>query len=395
MTDTAVTPPHNLAAEVHVLGSMLQSRVAIVDAMTRLTGEDFYRGSHRTIFEAIVALHVDDTPVDHIVLADRLADNGRLEDIGGAAALYDLSDQVPHALNCAWYADIVAEQAAKRRLLALSIEMANRARTDTAVEAAQWATQQLEQQTPTRSTLRVLVGDAIDNLSDPTWMIDRILPEGLSMLFGPPGAGKSFLALSWACSIASRSSWFGHQPMHAPVIYIAAEGAGGIKLRRRSWLTANQQHTLPHLAVIPEAVDPTDAGQAADLIRTITDLSAGLVVWDTVARCMTGDENGTEDAKRFVAALDRIRNRTAVSHLLVHHSGKDRERGARGSTVIEGACDGVLVLTQPIPGTIKLSTRKAKDAAPPRPMDFTLRQWGPSAVLQQIRTTSLSAVDAL
>lgn len=393
MTDA--TPSHNLAAETHVLGSMLLSRDAIVEALARLTGPDFYRGSHRTIFDTISDLHTRAIPVDAVTVADALTQAGKLGDIGGPIVISDLSAQVPHASSCAWYADIVAEQAAKRRLLAVTTELARRVTDEPVADITGWAVDRIESVAPRRTSLRVLRGDTIDDLPDPSWMVEGILPEGLSMLFGPPGAGKSFIALSWACAIASRSTWFRRTPTSAPVIYIAAEGAAGIKLRRQAWRIANHHPTLDHLAVIPQAVDPTDPGQQAELVRICEQLAGGLIVWDTVARCMSGDENGTEDMKRFVRALDRVRERTGASQLVVHHTGKDVEKGARGSNVLEGACDGVMRVTQTPSRSIQLQCRKAKDAMPAAPMEFELKRWGPSAVLEECRGQVLSAVSGL
>lgn len=387
--------PHNLQAEIAVLGSMLLSRAAIVEAMARLTPPDFYRGSHRTVFDVIVDLHTRDVAVDLVTVTDALDAAGKLDDIGGALAVSDLSAAVPTPASCSWYASIVADQAARRRLIDVAHEVRVRAQTADPAEVAGWATAALESATPTRTTLRVLVGDAIDQLADPTWLIDGILPEGLSMAYGPPAAGKSFVALSWAAAIASGRTWYRRDVAHAPVVYIAAEGAGGMKVRRRSWMSANHQTSLPHLAIIPQPVDPTDPGQQADLVRHVERLGACLIVWDTVARCMGGEENDTEAMKAFVAALDRIRDRTAASQLVVHHSGKDASKGARGSTVLEGACDGVFAVTQSASRTVQLSCRKAKDALPAPPREFDLRQHGPSAVLQEITVPHLSAASAM
>jgi replicative DNA helicase len=110
-------PPHNLDAEVSVLGSMLLSKDAIAEVSELVGPEDFYRGAHRTIFEAVHDLYDRGEPVDLVTLADELERRGDLDGVGGAVGLADLLQRVPTAANALYYARIVAEQAMRRRLI--------------------------------------------------------------------------------------------------------------------------------------------------------------------------------------------------------------------------------------------------------------------------------------
>jgi replicative DNA helicase len=110
-------PPHSLEAEVSVLGSCLISKDAVVTALDLLKPDDFYRNAHRVVFEAVHALATANEPVDAVTVTEWLARHTRLEEVGGAAALYDLTDQVPTAANAAYYARIVRDRALLRRLI--------------------------------------------------------------------------------------------------------------------------------------------------------------------------------------------------------------------------------------------------------------------------------------
>ena len=110
-------PPHNLDGEVSVLGSMLLSKDAIAEASELIGPEDFYRGAHRTMFEAMHDLYDRGEPVDPVTLADELASRGKLADVGGAVAIADVVARVPTAANALYYARIVADQATRRRLI--------------------------------------------------------------------------------------------------------------------------------------------------------------------------------------------------------------------------------------------------------------------------------------
>ncbi len=75
-------PPHNLEAEVSVLGSMLLSKNAIAEIVQFVGPEEFYRGAHRTMFEGIRDLYDRGEPVDSVTLADELQRRGTLESVG-------------------------------------------------------------------------------------------------------------------------------------------------------------------------------------------------------------------------------------------------------------------------------------------------------------------------
>jgi replicative DNA helicase len=110
-------PPHSLEAEVSVLGASLLSRAAASDTVELLTAEDFYRNAHRVVFEGIQGLVATGEPVDTVTLTEWLARRDRLDEVGGAAGLHDLTTAVPTAANAAYYARIVREKSLLRRLI--------------------------------------------------------------------------------------------------------------------------------------------------------------------------------------------------------------------------------------------------------------------------------------
>ena len=111
------TPPYSMEAEISVIGSMLLSSDAIADVSESIGPDDFYRGAHRTLFEVMVDLYDRGEPVDSVTVADELERRGKLDDVGGALAIADISAQVPTPANAAYYAKIVNDRALKRRLI--------------------------------------------------------------------------------------------------------------------------------------------------------------------------------------------------------------------------------------------------------------------------------------
>lgn len=116
-------PPNSLEAEQSVLGAMLLDRQAVLHAEEALHPEDFYRDAHRVVFATICEVFDRGEAVDLVTLTEALRVAGRLDEVGGAAYLTTLADVVPTAANIEHYARIVAEQAARRRLIQAGQEL--------------------------------------------------------------------------------------------------------------------------------------------------------------------------------------------------------------------------------------------------------------------------------
>src|SRR5687767_4450607 len=77
---------------------------------------------------------------------------------------------------------------------------------------------------------------AAENLPPPQWLIDSVVPtRSLCLLYGSPGAGKTFVALDWAFAVASGTAWQGRAVRPGPAIYVLAEGSAGLPRRVRAW----------------------------------------------------------------------------------------------------------------------------------------------------------------
>jgi len=119
------TLPHNLDAERGVLGSMLLSSTAQDEAIGALTSQDFYRPSHKVIFEAMADLNSRGVKFDHISLTDKLISEGQLNAAGGADYLADLTLSVPTTSHFKRYADIVQKLSTYRQLVFAGTEIAS------------------------------------------------------------------------------------------------------------------------------------------------------------------------------------------------------------------------------------------------------------------------------
>jgi replicative DNA helicase len=112
-------PPHNLEAEMSVLGAILISDRTLYALVIEegLKPEDFYRDRHKAIYEAMLALYHENEPIDVVTVSDHLKQRGRLEDIGGRSAVDALAGAPPSVSGARRYARIVRENSLLRRLL--------------------------------------------------------------------------------------------------------------------------------------------------------------------------------------------------------------------------------------------------------------------------------------
>src|SRR5438270_10837292 len=116
-------PPHNLEAEESVLGSMMLSAEAIAEVIEEIRPEDFYRSSHRVVYEALVHLYSRGEPVDQVTAKDELQRRGVVEGVGGPLSIHELVEQVPTPAAARHYARIVHELALLRGLIDASAKI--------------------------------------------------------------------------------------------------------------------------------------------------------------------------------------------------------------------------------------------------------------------------------
>ena len=119
-----ITPPNNMEAEQSVLGAMLQDGTAVLQAVETLVPDDFYQPQHKEIFDAMLALHRAQSPIDFITVDAELSRRGTIDGVGGTAYLLQLVQYVPTTANAKAYIGIVAEKSTLRRLIKASQEIA-------------------------------------------------------------------------------------------------------------------------------------------------------------------------------------------------------------------------------------------------------------------------------
>lgn len=197
-----------------------------------------------------------------------------------------------------------------------------------------------------KGLMKFLTLEEIEDMPDPRFLIDRILPDkGVGVIFGDSRAKKSFLALDMALSIAhGLPDWHGDKISSDEgdkVLYLAGEGAGGFKTRIRAWNKhRGMDRTTPNFRLFPSCPDFQSAEHIGLLMSSIEEHMNGVkvLIIDTMARALPGiEENSAGDMGKFFVVLDGLSRKYNCVVLFLHHSSKAGD--IRGSSAIRGAVD--------------------------------------------------------
>lgn len=198
-------------------------------------------------------------------------------------------------------------------------------------------------------TLDAIEQTAFDEPDAP--LIEGLLDQGaLSILFGASNVGKSFVALDAALAITQGRPWAGQVTTKMGVLYLATEGGRKIGQRALALRKAyGRGADDASFVILSDSVDLfSPAGDLSELIAAANSIEGlGVIIIDTLARVFgSGDESGTKDMNAFIRNIDRLRAATKAHVMLVHHTGKDESRGARGSSVLRAAVDTEIEVTR-------------------------------------------------
>jgi hypothetical protein len=122
--DTGVTrlPPQDIAAERIVLGAAMLDPTVLDKCTDIITGADFYKPAHETIWRALLHLHTHNDPTDPAAIANHLRASGELKRTGGPEYLHDLMTAAPMTAGDATYHAHTIDQLARRRTAIATLE---------------------------------------------------------------------------------------------------------------------------------------------------------------------------------------------------------------------------------------------------------------------------------
>ncbi len=334
-------PPHSNDAEQSVLGALLIDPTAFAAIAEIVQQGDFYVHSHRLVFGVIARLSTAGAPVDVLTVFDALKDTGEM--VGGLKYLHALAASVPSASNIVKYAEIVAERATLRSIIADAEQISVRAfRGDPAaaiIDDAKLTLGRLSDARALPSNRVPLLG--LDELrrqaQSVPWLIKGVMPaSSIGMMFGASGTFKSFIALDACLHIAHGLPWMGHRTKQGEVLYLAAEGGMGLWPRIAAWHRARRlDWTKTPLRVVPLALDLSVEAWKVVEAAQVQGAAPKLVVIDTLSQTFGGEENVANDVSAYFREIGaRFRQLWGCAVLVVHHSGHAATERPRGSSAM-------------------------------------------------------------
>src|SRR3990167_1751750 len=220
--------PQNVDAEASLLGSLLIDGEALTKIGDMVVAEDFFDDKHAVIFKAMRSLYDKRTPIDLLTLSEQLKSAKRLDSIGGASYLTELTNYVPTPAHVEEYAHIVADKAIRRRLIGVSADIADvghdeKKSLQELIEEAEARLFEVSQRHVRQdvTSLESILGDSFDRLDDlhrhkgglrgiPTGLkeLDKKLAglqrSDLFVIASRPAMGKTTLMLNIALHVGAR-----------------------------------------------------------------------------------------------------------------------------------------------------------------------------------------------
>jgi len=212
--------PHSREAEEAVIGAVLINPEAYYDVAQFLQPDDFFIHRNQWVWEAFIGLHDRNEAIDFVTVTEELDQMGHLADIGGAAYITKLINNVPSSLHAEAYGRRVEETAIRRRMLTAANQIAKMAyeenlSLETVMDNSEKAVFNVSERRLTRDLqpIRAVLSDYFDRIEElslrddalvgvPTGFfdIDKMLgglqPSDLLIIAGRPGMGKTGFLLS-------------------------------------------------------------------------------------------------------------------------------------------------------------------------------------------------------
>jgi hypothetical protein len=210
------------------------------------------------------------------------------------------------------------------------------------------------------------ITNLIKNISAPDYLIEELIEmDTIGAFIGSSSIGKSFMAINMAASVATGTMFAQKSVKQGKVLYLAGEGLNGVTRRFSGWM---QHSGIPipkgSIHVSNKTIYMNEEG-ASTLLAEIAGMEQdiNLVVIDTLARHMTGEENSNRDMSAFIAEVDKIREEHGCVVLIVHHTGhsSDKSNRARGASAFYASLDFEFLLNGDKKGTGTIEGTKNKE----------------------------------
>jgi len=350
--------PADLTAERSILGAVLLDEVALNEAETGLQASDFALDSHRVIFNTMRALRAAGRKIDIIILSNEMARKKEIEQIGGTAYLFSLTEGLPKRISIDEYIRIVVDKSLLRQLINVCSKATQTAadQTERGMDLISEATTKLAEIAANCKTAwnarpkrDVLVGAnkfVLGTKNETQWLVHGLIQKGGNgLIVGDPGTSKSLLTLKLVFHLVAGYSFFNRAILErVRCAYVAREDAPELTQQRAmkmiegfdidmqerlreinldEWLYFNTRAQTETFTLQKE-------NDVREIISAFRERSIQFAVFDVFRRLWDGDENDNMEVARVLSVLTRISTESGVSICLVHHVNK-----SEGGTIFQ------------------------------------------------------------
>lgn len=357
MTRAAII--EDLRAVEALFGAILHHEPAAA-ALGQLAVDDFTRNPDRLIFEAMKALHRQGGAVDMVRVRAHLEAAGKMKAAGGTGRLLELSQASEVAANWKHYADIIAENAHRRRLKRASSELT--VAIDKGVDIDPIIDKLTIVRTDRANRDASQIGTLMSEIQSErlSWLWPGRIPAGkLVVVDGDPGLGKTTLALDIAARIsrghAMPDGTGGGEP--AGIVIMSAEDGPGDTIRPRLEAAGANLEKILFLADCPDdqgGHPPVLPDDLPWIEKAIERVAAELVIIDPLMAHLGGDTNAhrDQDVRRVLRRMADLAETTSAAIVVIRHlnkatGGNALYRGGGSIGIIGAARSGLLVARDP------------------------------------------------
>lgn len=252
--------------------------------------------------------------------------------------------------------------------------------------------------TDSKNPLHYELPEDITTTLDTEPLIEDLLDEdAISIFYGDSNTGKTFIALDLAYHISTGAPYFNKRTLQGAVVYVASEGGRSARNRISALKTHYNTNKFP-LALVPCQIDLYSNHQDMQALIDLTKQAqqkigqVRLTVIDTLSRALAGaNENDSEAMGKFIKNITLIRQAIKGHLLIVHHSGKDATKGARGHSLLRAAVDTEVHIS---PDTLTITKQRDMAIIPPIGFDLNRIVLGTNRHGKEITSCTVSLCDA-
>lgn len=344
-------PQYNLEAEQSVLGAMMITPSVIPRVTKQITATDFYRESHRLIYNAILELGES---VDPVTLTEKLRTGGTLKQVGGRDYIFTLQQLFPVAANAPLYAEAVRTATLERRAASIGRDLMQ---GDVSVADAIGKLELLPVTSPSNVTgnrsLPVIHLAEVPEPGPMRYRVEKLVPENYpTLIYAAGGIGKSITSIHMGVCVAAGLPFAGLEVIQGRVLYIDFELSQEEQARRLHQITRGLG-----LETAPSGLDYLNPGIQENVPTNIKKLVPQLkgydfYIFDSLGAAMQGDMEAAKDIVPFFQTIRSLGTVLILDHQAKVQGGQDyKDKDAFGSVYKTNLSRSVWQLRQKKPDT--------------------------------------------